>query len=235
MGTDAVEVWPAVSRTVTTAVQVPAWLYTCSAVGLAFWPEVPVPSPHSKLYPAIGVASVSVDPEASRCTESGLVPLVGEAISFAAGGLSVAATVVNDQVGAAAGIWLPARSLALIDNVYFVDKLNAALGAIVTVFVVDAYVVVNGTTVFPEVNVTATDAGWIGSLKVAVGFTVTAAPTVPLLGVVAVTVGGVRSVLAAADATAGVEVRRPVSRRMPAVRPRMIGIFLTFCAPGGVA
>jgi len=156
---------------------------------------------------------------------------VGEATSLATGGLSGALVVVKDHVGAAPVIWFPATSFALTVKMYFVDQVRSVRGVIVTVLVVDAYAVVNGTAVPPAVRVATTDAGWIGSLKVAVGFTVTAAPTVPLLGVVDVTVGGVRSVPPAADATAGVKERRPVSRRTPGVRPRRVGVYLIVVLP----
>jgi hypothetical protein len=64
----------------------------CVAVAAACGPIVAEPSPKSKLYVAIGVASVSVDADASAVTPSGVFPEAGLTLSFAFGGRSVAVT-----------------------------------------------------------------------------------------------------------------------------------------------
>ncbi len=62
-------------------------MYVWLAVA-AVWAPVDDPSPQSKLYVAIGVESVSVEPDASAVTASGMFPEVGLTASFAAGGKS---------------------------------------------------------------------------------------------------------------------------------------------------
>src|SRR5919202_2995698 len=135
----------------------------------------------------MGVLSASVDAVASKATASGTSPPPGAAASWAAGGTSV----VNDQVGAAPVIWLPARSFALIVRVYFVAYASGAFGVIVAVNVVLLYVTFDGTAVTPSVKVYVIDDDWTASLKVAVGAVDLGRSTAPFFGVVDTTVGGV--------------------------------------------
>src|SRR2546429_9508 len=79
---------PAVSVTVTVAVDVPVAVYVCVAVAPACGP-VDVPSPHTNVYDAIGVASTSVEPDASAVTDSGTAPIPGFTVRAATGGSSV--------------------------------------------------------------------------------------------------------------------------------------------------
>src|SRR5881275_471213 len=76
-----VEAFPAVSLTVTVSVNVPAAPYVCPAVAVDCVGDV-VPSPQSQAYVAIGVASPSVDADASAVTASGAVPELGLTVTL---------------------------------------------------------------------------------------------------------------------------------------------------------
>ena len=86
-----VEAFPAVSLTVTVSVYVPAAPYVCPAVAVDCVGDV-VPSPQSQAYVAIGVASPSVDADASAVTASGAVPELGLTVTLALGGRSATVT-----------------------------------------------------------------------------------------------------------------------------------------------
>src|SRR5436309_14969757 len=78
-----VEAFPAVSLTVTVNVYVPAAPYVCPAVAVDCGGDVDVvPSPQSQAYVAIGVASPSVDADASAVTASGAVPELGLTVTL---------------------------------------------------------------------------------------------------------------------------------------------------------
>jgi hypothetical protein len=62
----------------------------CVALAAAWGPTTGEPSPKSKAYAAIGVASPSLDPDASAVTCRGALPETGVTISAAAGGESPA-------------------------------------------------------------------------------------------------------------------------------------------------
>src|SRR5207245_6963720 len=85
---EAEPVAPLSSVTVTRAVHVPA-AYVCVAVAAACGPTM-APSPKSKRYDAIGVASVSVDADASAVTACGADPEGGLTASATDGGASTA-------------------------------------------------------------------------------------------------------------------------------------------------
>src|SRR5436190_1602600 len=87
-----VDTAPPVSVTVTVTVCVPGTRYVCVAMGWACGP-LSVPSPKSKLYVAIGVESVSHDPDASAVTARGAVPDAGVTASDTVGPSPPTATV----------------------------------------------------------------------------------------------------------------------------------------------
>src|SRR5947208_16335696 len=79
---------PAVSVTVTVAENVPPLVYVWVAVAADWGPSTGEPSPKSKVYDAIGLASLSVDADASAVTPTGAVPDVVATVRAGVGGWS---------------------------------------------------------------------------------------------------------------------------------------------------